>query len=633
MMLLETFIRASAIGVGVGAVVAFDMARITPELAAAPAKAALIAGPVVLTYVVPFWGIALALLGGVALLSRFGIPAERFLSARVLWTIGISVLLLAVLNEAARGYHVLEPWKRPIRAVGGLIGLAVVVSGLVRPVRTSRWVRILERGLASGVLVAGAGAALYFGSFRTGGTAAAPSPGMTRTPYFEPEPEEVLRPAREGTGLRVLVIGLDGASWNRIHQGIERGDLPTFARLVQGGLTAPLRSLVPTYSPPIWTTIMTGVSPEEHGIEDFYLTQVPRIGLERFRMRRAADLAEEVLDGIGELRRVPVTSTLRRRKAIWNLADEAGLRSGVLGLWATWPPEPLTNGFVVSDHASLARRYEWLHRRKVSSLESTQTMHPGELEERLAPFQRSPESVTREELAQFVAVDDTLWEEFQETRSFSKAVPLSAFRSTFLNDAFFFDSGHLLFEEERPDLLVVYGKAIDELSHFFYQASMPEAALLGWSAQDVVRFGRAVDRAYAWTDARIAPLVDAVEADGNTLLIVVSDHGWAKEADGGYNHNDGPPGILILYGAGVCRERCPEIDDPSVFDVAPTVLERLRLPLSDELVGRPWVEAFQAENPRVSVARYGAARHAAKAVPSGIDPELNEMLEALGYVE
>ncbi len=633
MMLLETLVRATAIGVVLGTAVAVAITGLTPDLSASPARAVLISGPVILAHVVPFCAIALGLLAIVAGLARFGLPAERLLSPRVLWTVGLCLLLLAVLNETARVHHVLEPWKRPIRAVGGLIGFAIILTGMRRPVRPSRRIRTLERTLACGALVAFAVTGIYFGSFEIETALASREPGMTRAPLFEPEPIRRLPDVRERRPRRVIVIGLDGASWDRIHRGIDRGDLPTFARLVEVGITAPLRSVVPTYSPAIWTTLMTGVPRAEHGIEDFYLTQLPRIQLERLRIPRSADMTEEILDALGELRRVPVTSTLRRRKAVWNLADEAGLRTAILGLWATWPPEPLRNGIIVSDHASRARRYEWLDRRKVSTLESTEVMHPSTLEARLARFQRSPESVTREELAQFVAVDDAVWEDFQKSRRFSKSDPLSAFRSTFLNDAFFFDSAALLLEEEQPDLLVVYAKAIDELSHFFYEAGVPEAPVLGWTARDIGRFGRTVDRAYAWTDSRMAPLVDAVDADGETLLVVVSDHGWAREADGGYNHNDGPPGILVLYGAGVCTRDCPALDDPSVFDIAPTLFERLHLPLSDELVGRPLSEAFEERNPTVLVAAYGAPLHTARSIPSGIDPELNDVLEALGYVD
>jgi hypothetical protein len=258
--------------------------------------------------------------------------------------------------------------------------------------------------------------------------------------------------------------------------------------------------------------------------------------------------------------------------------------------------------------------------------------------------------VSREELAEFFTVSDAVWRRFEAARHFSKGQKLSAFRSTHLNDAFYLSAARELWDEEKPDLMVVYAKAIDELSHFFYEAGVPEAAALGWSAGEIARFGGTVDRAYAWMDRRIAPLLEVVESDGQTLLVVVSDHGWAREADGGYNHNEGPPGILILYGAGVCRPAasgepqpggdrrgdgpaCAPLRDPSIYDIAPTILERLHLPLSDELRGRPLVEAFEDSRETFRVGRYGGPLHTVRAVPSAIDPQLEESLRALGYAD
>jgi arylsulfatase A-like enzyme len=328
-----------------------------------------------------------------------------------------------------------------------------------------------------------------------------------------------------------------------------------------------------------------------------------------------------------------VTSSLRRRKALWNLADEAGLASAVVGMWATWPPEPLRHGQIVSDHASLARQQEWLDRGKASesAADGTTTWPPG-LAVQLAPLQRPARQVTREELAAFVAVDDALWNEFESLDRFSKQVPLSAFRSSHLNDAFHARAAEQIWRESRPDLLVLYLRAVDELSHFFYEAGVPEAAQLGWSDADVRRYAGVVDNAYAWTDRLIAPLVAEALAGGDTLVVLASDHGWAREADGRYNHNDAPPGVLILAGAGVCTEHCPPLRDPTVYDVAPTLLSRLGLPLSAELVGRPLDEAFTAPRHSARVPAYGGRLGPARAVASENDGVLREKLEALGYV-
>ncbi len=628
---LEIAIRASAVGVVLGLVAAVVTVVRSPDLAAAPGKALRFAGPVVCVYVGLAWGAAalLAALGGV--LRRVGGPSRALLSAPAFWALGFLALAHTSLNIVARETDAVDTLKLPLRvAMLGAAALAVGWSLWRRP-EAGPGVRRVERALAGLAPPAALLAVAFFAS----APPARPERGelIAPTPRFAAEPAPVLAAVASGPRSRVMVVGIDGASWDRIDRGVAAGRLPSFGRLLLGGRRAPLETLYPTHSPLIWNTIATGVPPEEHGIEDFYLTQLPRLDVELLRIPQSLDLLEDSLDGLGELRRVPVTSSLRRRKAVWNLADEAGLRSAVVGFWASWPPEPLRHGVVVSDHASLARRHEWLDRGKTSTLTSGSTTHPPGLAAELAPLQRSPDSVTREELARFLPVDDALWREFQAVHEFSKEVDLSAFRSSHLNDAFYLAAARRLWESQRPDLLFVYVKAVDELSHFFYEAGVPEAPELGRSPEEIARYGGVVDRVYEWTDAELAPLVDAVDRDGDAVLVVVSDHGWEREPDGGYNHNFRPPGILLVYGAGVCAKQCPPLGDTTVFDVAPTVLERLRLPLSEELRGRPVVEAFDEARPRVRVAQYGRPLGRARNVASDLDGELTEKLEALGYVE
>ena len=68
---------------------------------------------------------------------------------------------------------------------------------------------------------------------------------------------------------RVVVIGLDGATWDLLDPWIENGDLPNLAQLVEGGAAGTLESVFPPMSPPAWTSAATGKNPGEHGIYDF----------------------------------------------------------------------------------------------------------------------------------------------------------------------------------------------------------------------------------------------------------------------------------------------------------------------------------------------------------------------------
>lgn len=121
---------------------------------------------------------------------------------------------------------------------------------------------------------------------------------------------------------RVVVVGVDGASWNRVEEGIADGSLPGFAALAARGVTANLATVEPVNSPTVWTSIATGRTPEVHGVTDFYAT------------------AHDV--------RVPT--------AFERLAAR-GKRVGLYGWLVTWPPARFPNGFVIP--AWLRRDDRW----------------------------------------------------------------------------------------------------------------------------------------------------------------------------------------------------------------------------------------------------------------------------------
>src|SRR5262249_28540775 len=67
----------------------------------------------------------------------------------------------------------------------------------------------------------------------------------------------------------VILVGLDDADWLTIDPLIRAGKLPTFARLRAFGRTGVMVATPPLVSPMLWTTMATGVEPENHGVLDF----------------------------------------------------------------------------------------------------------------------------------------------------------------------------------------------------------------------------------------------------------------------------------------------------------------------------------------------------------------------------
>ncbi|MCS7040824.1 MAG: alkaline phosphatase family protein, partial [Caldilineales bacterium] len=71
------------------------------------------------------------------------------------------------------------------------------------------------------------------------------------------------------TRSRVLIIGLDGASWNVLRPLIEGGQLPHLAALAARGASGAMHSTYPPLTPPAWTSFQTGVTPPRHGVWAF----------------------------------------------------------------------------------------------------------------------------------------------------------------------------------------------------------------------------------------------------------------------------------------------------------------------------------------------------------------------------
>ena len=71
---------------------------------------------------------------------------------------------------------------------------------------------------------------------------------------------------------------------------VEKGELPAFARLMREGAWGPLQTIEPTLSAVVWTTLITGKTPEQHGIRHFIVFRLPGIRKAIFQFPRHTGL-------------------------------------------------------------------------------------------------------------------------------------------------------------------------------------------------------------------------------------------------------------------------------------------------------------------------------------------------------
>ena len=151
-----------------------------------------------------------------------------------------------------------------------------------------------------------------------------------------------------GRKARVYVIGLDGATWDILDPLIEQGKLPVFKKLKENGAWSRLRTFEPTLSAVVWTSIATGKSMLKHGIVDWVFVNKEKI-------------------------QVPYSSSEKRTPSIWEMMDEKGRRSVVLGWFVTDPPDAV-KGVMVSDSFAPALFRDFS--RKEAPMDFSDTVYP-----------------------------------------------------------------------------------------------------------------------------------------------------------------------------------------------------------------------------------------------------------------
>jgi len=67
---------------------------------------------------------------------------------------------------------------------------------------------------------------------------------------------------------RLLILGLDGATWTVLDPMRRRGLMPNLDALLARSAHGTLRSIVPPVTSAAWTTVMTGCGPARHGVFD-----------------------------------------------------------------------------------------------------------------------------------------------------------------------------------------------------------------------------------------------------------------------------------------------------------------------------------------------------------------------------
>ena len=264
---------------------------------------------------------------------------------------------------------------------------------------------------------------------------------------------------------KIIIIGLDGATFDIINPLIKRGELSNLARLIKDGVSGELISTIHPTTPQAWTTFMTGKGAGSHGIYDF----IERVN-DKYEIRF-------------------VNGSFKKVKTLWTILSNMGKRVGIMNVPFTYPPENV-NGFMISGFDT-------------PSIDSNFT-YPAEL------YNEIVREVGRYDLRGTFPIgkrkDEYRIEDID--RVIKNRVDVSRY----------------LLKSRDLDLFMVVFGSTDHVQHLFWRHM--EEMENGIKNEEVGRYGHIIHHTYKKIDEAVGELIE--QAGKDTTVIIMSDHGGGR---------------------------------------------------------------------------------------------------------
>lgn len=264
---------------------------------------------------------------------------------------------------------------------------------------------------------------------------------------------------------KVLVIGLDGATFDLIGPWVAAGRLPTLARLMTTGVHGPLQSTFPPMTGPAWTSFATGTNPGKHGLYDWIARQD------------------------NSYRFGPVTALDGKRPTLYGLLSAAGRRVCVFNVPMTYPPTPV-NGLMISGMPA-------------PNTNVTITYPAGLFSEILTA------------VGDYILYPDP-------GQAYSDSGVAAFLQRLYRCTELRLKTLAYLRQREEWDFCMVVFNGTDTISHALWKYGDPNHPL--HDQPGYAKHGQAILDYYCYLDQQLQPIVDSL--DNNTTLILMSDHGF-----------------------------------------------------------------------------------------------------------
>src|SRR3989344_135437 len=263
---------------------------------------------------------------------------------------------------------------------------------------------------------------------------------------------------------KVLIIGLDGATFDLIKPWIEQGELPTFKNLMKEGVHGDLNSTIPPLTPTAWTSLITGKNPGKHNIFDF------------FKLNK------------NNYDRAIITSLDKKSESLWNILNKHNMKTGILNLPFTYPPENI-NGFIVCGSESISVKSDFTYPKNLKK----------ELLENIKGYRQGLNwsYINKEDHDSFIKDLNFVTEKLEETSVY-------------------------LIKKYKPEFFMVVFDDLDRLQHFFWRHMDKKHPM--YDKEKSEKYKDAILNYYKKLDLVINNLIKF--ADKNTFIMILSDHGF-----------------------------------------------------------------------------------------------------------
>jgi len=262
---------------------------------------------------------------------------------------------------------------------------------------------------------------------------------------------------------KVIVIGLDGATWDIIDPMIEKGKLPNLRKIIANGTSGYLTAPIDPNSFASWAEFATGAGPDKHSI---FCSQKRRINNYKCSTVNFKDI---------------------KVKTFWRIISKQGGKVGIVNVPMTYPPEKI-NGFLISGI--------------IVPSDATQFTYPPELSLKLLELGYSVEEVL------FASKN---WENYEQL--LDAVIQCEKRRlevSLYLKDRY------------DPDLFVVVFTGLDRIQHYFWHFFDKSHSMYVPSANN--KFKEAIPNFYELLDEFVGKILKNIPE--NTKIIIISDHGF-----------------------------------------------------------------------------------------------------------